>query len=195
MVYRSDRTLPLDRQTSMAGYLVRLMSSVLLPNTAFGVGEFVYNLCDRSPEKLVQTLGYGLASGSLQNRQELIPPPPATTSEARNGDTASLVNPITGALRTESDEPSSAASMSDDEKEREAERLYILFERMTRTGVMSAENPVNQAQREGRFEETTEAREVELARLRQEDEELEKEVEKDMKEWREARLRSNPGAI
>ncbi|GAA5992365.1 hypothetical protein JCM10908_000448 [Rhodotorula pacifica] len=194
----ADRTLPLDRQPTLAGHLVRLMSSILLPNTAFGVGEFVYNLCDRSPEQLVRTIGYGNASGFLQNRQELIPPPPVEESDATAADASAAngtsdgpaapprIDPITGAYETKrSEEP----AMTEDEKDREAVRLYTLFERMTRIGVMSTENPVDKAKREGRLEETTEDREAELERIRREEEELEKEVERDLKEWRAARGR------
>lgn len=80
--------------------------------------------------------------------------------------------------------------MTEDEKEREAEKLYTLFERMKRTGVMNAENPVEKARAAGRFEETTEAREAELERLRKEDEELEAEVERDMVAWKERRKKA-----
>lgn len=79
--------------------------------------------------------------------------------------------------------------MSEDEKDREAERLYTLFERITRTGVISTENPVEKAKREGRFEETTAEREAELERLRREEDELEQEVERDLKAWRASRDR------
>lgn len=74
--------------------------------------------------------------------------------------------------------------MTEEDKEREAERLYTLFERMAHTGVISTENPVNRAKQEGRLEETTEDREAELERIRREEEELEQEVERDLKEWR-----------
>ena len=43
--------------------------------------------------------------------------------------------------------------MTDEEKEREAERLFVLFERMRRLGVVDVENPVRTAQQSGRFEE------------------------------------------
>lgn len=43
--------------------------------------------------------------------------------------------------------------MTEEEKEREAERLFVLFERMRRLGVVQVENPVRRAQQEGRFEE------------------------------------------
>ncbi|KWU44498.1 hypothetical protein RHOSPDRAFT_29266 [Rhodotorula sp. JG-1b] len=193
-----DRTLPLDRQPSLAGHLIRLMSSILLPNTAFGVGEFIYNLCDRSPEKLVRTIGYGNASGFLQNRQELIPPPPVEDDETAGTTTTSgdgartsspriRINPITGAYDQKQPE---GPPMTEEDKEREAERLYTLFERMAHTGVISTENPVNRAKQEGRLEETTEDREAELERIRREEEELEQEVERDLKEWRASRGRS-----
>jgi hypothetical protein len=80
--------------------------------------------------------------------------------------------------------------MTEEEKDREAEKLYTLFDRMERTGVMSTENPVNKARQEGRFEETTEEREAELERLQREDEEVERAVEKDMAAWR---ARKKPG--
>ncbi|GAA5867311.1 hypothetical protein JCM3774_003541 [Rhodotorula dairenensis] len=182
----ADRTIPLDRQPSLAGHLVRLMSSILMPNTAFGVGEFVYNLCDRSPEQLVRTIGYGNASGFLQNRQELIPPPPPRDEEDESTGRP-RIDPITGAYETNkrADEP----VMSDEEKGREAERLYTLFERMARTDVISTENPVDKARREGRLEETTAEREAELERIRREEDELEQEVERDLQEWRASRGR------
>ena len=174
------------------------MSSILLPNTAFGVGEFIYNLCDRSPEKLVRTIGYGNASGFLQNRQELIPPPPVEDDETAGTTTTSgdgartsspriRINPITGAYDQKQPE---GPPMTEEDKEREAERLYTLFERMAHTGVISTENPVNRAKQEGRLEETTEDREAELERIRREEEELEQEVERDLKEWRASRGRS-----
>ncbi len=43
--------------------------------------------------------------------------------------------------------------MTEEEKEREAERLFVLFERLKKTGVVDVVNPVEQAMREGRFEE------------------------------------------
>ena len=42
--------------------------------------------------------------------------------------------------------------MTDEEKEREAEKLFVLFERMRTLGV-GVENPVRAAQQSGRFEE------------------------------------------
>ncbi|BGP25277.1 guanine nucleotide exchange factor, Ric8 [Rhodotorula toruloides] len=185
-----DRSVPLNRQPTLTGHLIRLLSSVLLPNTAFGVGEFLYNLFDRSPAKLVRAIGYGTASGFLQNRGELIPPPagdeevsPADAQQPRRP-----INPITGAF--EPPEDPDLKPMTEDEKEREAERLYTLFDRMAQSGVISAENPVDKARAAGKLEQTKEEREAEVERLRREDEELAREVERDMKEWKERRRKA-----
>ncbi|GAA6007027.1 uncharacterized protein JCM10292_003434 [Rhodotorula paludigena] len=180
-----DRSTPVDRYPTLTGHLVRLLSSVLLPNTSFGVGEFLYNLCDRSPERLVCVIGYGNASGFLQNRGELIPPP-----AGEDADDSPSINPITGAYDPLSNPADDEAPMSDAEKEREAERLYTLFDRMARTGVISAENPVDRARAEGRLQETSDEREAELERLGREEDELEKEVERDMREWKERRRKA-----
>jgi hypothetical protein len=170
---------------------VRLLSSILLPNTAFGVGEFLYNLCDRDPLTLVRAIGYGNASGFLSNRGELIPPPAEEPQESGSTTygTKRTVNPITGAFEAADSVPA-GSDMTEEEKEREAEKLYTLFERMKRTGVMSTENPVDKARASGRFEETSEAREAELARLDKEDKDLEAEVEREMIAWKERRRKA-----
>lgn len=58
------------------------------------------------------------------------------------------LNPITGTTRRP-DAP--AVDMTDEEKEREAERLFVLFDRLERSGM--GVNPVRKAMQEGRFEE------------------------------------------
>ncbi|RUS34363.1 hypothetical protein BC938DRAFT_481003 [Jimgerdemannia flammicorona] len=53
--------------------------------------------------------------------------------------------------------------MTDEEKEREAERLFVLFEKL-KTGVMDVENPISMAMREGKGR-VEEIEEVEKDRL------------------------------
>ena len=62
------------------------------------------------------------------------------------------INPITGQMK-DMEPRDNGPEMTDEEKEREAERLFVLFERLKATGVMEVVNPVEQAAREGRFEE------------------------------------------
>ena len=94
-----------------------------------------------------------------------------------------LVNPITGAYEQPSTSP--AIEMTSEEKVLEAERLYTLFDRMAKTGVMEVENPVNKARNEGKFVETSDEAEEELKRLNEQEEQDEKDVEEEMKRWKE----------
>ncbi|KAF3211367.1 hypothetical protein TWF106_010252 [Orbilia oligospora] len=69
------------------------------------------------------------------------------------------INPITGQYLDDELRDIEASGlkgledMTDEEKEREAEKLFVLFERLNRTGVINVENPVRTAMQEGRFEE------------------------------------------
>ncbi|KAK4054371.1 hypothetical protein OIO90_003604 [Microbotryomycetes sp. JL221] len=198
-----DRTVPLDRRPDLIGHLIRLTSSIMLPNTAYGAAELLYNLCERNPEMLASQIGYGNAAGLLQNRGELIPPPAPPSGESAGTDGAQqkqisskslhqseassdrTINPITGAFENESSARDDLAHMTDEEKEREAEKLYVLFDRMNRTGVVSAlDNPVDKAKREGKLEQSAADKEQERQRLEQEDEELEREVARDLAQYK-----------
>lgn len=75
--------------------------------------------------------------------------------------------------------------MTEEEKLFEAEKLYALFDRMAKTGVMEVENPIEKGKKEGRFEETTEEREAEIRALEEEEERDEKEAEEEMRKWKE----------
>lgn len=108
-------------------------------------------------------IGYGNAAGYLFNRGILSAPPPRQStshqpflsfnpSSPGSGSgiteiTDPNINPITGILQTEAPpEP----EMTDEEKEREAEKLFVLFERLEKAGGM--ENPIKKALHEGRLE-------------------------------------------
>ena len=76
--------------------------------------------------------------------------PPSSSANEAEMPTDPDINPITGAKQGPS--PSEIlAGMSEEEKEREAEKLFVLFDRMEKLGL--AVNPVRQAQQEGRLEE------------------------------------------
>lgn len=105
-----------------------------------------------------------------------LPPLPSTS--------AKVVNPITGAYYDTSDKGKEGeVQMSEDDKLREAEKLYVLFERMEKTGVMGVENPIKKAQKEGKLVYGDGVEEEE--RKREEEEKEEKEVEDEMRRYRE----------
>ena len=91
-------------------------------------------------------IGYGNSAGFLFNRGILSAPPTAESSGASDGVNPS-VNPITGTIQQEQDP---GPEMTDEEKEREAEKLFVLFERLEKSGAM--ENPLRKALHEGKLE-------------------------------------------
>jgi hypothetical protein len=76
--------------------------------------------------------------------------PPKGTEVEEN----ECINPITGQY-VSSEKVPDLKDMTDEEKEREAERLFVLFERLKKTGIIDVENPIAKAMQEsqGRFEE------------------------------------------
>ena len=98
---------------------------------------------------MVDAIGYGYASGYLFSHN--IPVPPNVQNlqgtTAKNGD----INPITG-QRIDGENVPKLEEMTEEEKEIEAEKLFVLFERMRKLGV-GVENPVRAAQQSGKFEE------------------------------------------
>lgn len=59
--------------------------------------------------------------------------------------------------RVETNDTNSIDDMTEEEKEREAERLFVLFERMEKLGTFgNFKNPIKQWQQEGKFEEIRE---------------------------------------
>jgi len=71
-------------------------------------------------------------------------PPPGTTDAD-----GTPINPITG-IRNQ-DRPDPGVEMTEEEKEREAEKLFVLFDRLERSGM--GVNPIRKAQQEGKLEE------------------------------------------
>ena len=92
-------------------------------------------------------LGYGNCAGYLFNKG-IMQPPKGTDDEDVPNDPD--INPITGAKAAPSNDDI-LANMSEEEKEREAEKLFVLFDRMERMGM--AVNPIRKAQQEGKLEE------------------------------------------
>ncbi|KAG0167452.1 hypothetical protein DFQ28_006074 [Apophysomyces sp. BC1034] len=143
-----DRVKPVNKGASLAAYMIRLMTSAMLQQTRNAVCELLYVLCDEDATKFTQQVGYGNAVGFLVNRGISLDPP------QESGGAAEDINPITGQyISAEQQEGPSLADMTDEEKEREAERLFVLFERLKKTGIVDVENPIAKAMQEGKFED------------------------------------------
>ncbi|KNC97128.1 uncharacterized protein SPPG_07521 [Spizellomyces punctatus DAOM BR117] len=123
-----DRSQPLDKGTTLTARLIRYMTSITYPNLRQAVSELFFILSNESPETLVSYIGYGPAAGFLYNRGLLPSGGPAPTED---------IDPITGEFSAQKADEEWKA-MSEEEREREAEKLFVLLDRLNRTGVIKA---------------------------------------------------------
>ncbi|KAJ1327827.1 Guanine nucleotide exchange factor synembryn [Microdochium nivale] len=178
-----DRAEVLGRGTSLSGWLLRNTTNPLAPKTREVISDLLYDMSDRDATAFVENVGYGFASGYLFNKNIPIPASltPGYTGEGEgaqeieeggkssgttgapsgavanasviaNSSSGRPVNPITGQFLDKERQPE-GPEMTEEEKEREAERLFVLFERLRANGIISAENPLRTAVEQGRFEE------------------------------------------
>ncbi len=104
------------------------------------ISSLLFELSNKDAQKFVQNVGYGFASGFLFQHNVPIPENAleawSTGSDGSNTrasqdsrqDISGRVNPITGQL-LEMEETIETEEMTQEEKEREAEKLFVLFER------------------------------------------------------------------
>ena len=132
-----DRQQPLGRAESLSSRLLRLSTNPSTPQVRESISSLLFELSGKDARSFVQNVGYGFASGFLfqhnvpipENALEAWSTSGSESSHPRaSQDSYKPINPITGqTLETEPliEEP----EMSQEEKEREAERLFVLFER------------------------------------------------------------------
>ncbi|KAK4579969.1 hypothetical protein LTR86_000171 [Recurvomyces mirabilis] len=153
-----DRDKPLGQGEMLSSRLLRLSCSPTLPTLRENISSLLFELSDKDANTFVRNIGYGFASGFLMSHNIAIPANAAEAHSLRSEEDASSdgeINPVTGQkFSAETTHVSSSMTdMTEEEKEREAERLFVLFERLRATGVVDVKNPVQQAVDEGRFEE------------------------------------------
>ncbi|KAF2468540.1 uncharacterized protein BDR25DRAFT_265275 [Lindgomyces ingoldianus] len=148
-----ERSRPLGKSDTLSARLLRLSTSAMTPSLRGSISAMMFELSGKDATKFVHNVGYGFASGFLLSNNIQMPENAmeahATGSSSEKG---ILVNPITG-QRLDMEDSAEEAPMSEEEKEREAERLFVLFERLKATGVVDVKNPVEEAIQSGRIEE------------------------------------------
>lgn len=150
----SARSLPLGKDNSLPSRLLRLSVSPSVFTLGKHISTLLFELSDSDPATLIHNIGYGYAAGFLATNNLEIPEGSMRDASVGDGDgDGEDVNPVTGQRRRDEVEGDELPEMTEEEKEREAERLYVLFERLRATGVVDVENPVHRARNEGRFEE------------------------------------------
>jgi hypothetical protein len=141
------RSKPLGQGDSLPSRLLRLSISPSVMNMRESISILFFELSDSNPTTFIHNIGYGYAAGFLSTHKIEVPET-MMQADAQGAD----INPVTG-QRLAAEPTTTEPEMTDEEKEREAERLYVLFERLRATGVVNVENPVHQAMREGRFDD------------------------------------------
>ncbi|EXJ59391.1 uncharacterized protein A1O5_12272 [Cladophialophora psammophila CBS 110553] len=151
-----ERDQPLGKSSSLASQLLRLTTSSGTLNLSEAISGLMFELSDKDANQYVRNVGYGYAAGYLMTHK--IPIPESAKRSQVPGESSSEipVNPITG-QRLDKEQPIELPEMTREEKEREAERMFVLFERLRGTGVVTVKNPVEEANDEGRFEELSDS--------------------------------------
>ncbi|KAF7318027.1 hypothetical protein HMN09_00310000 [Mycena chlorophos] len=147
---RSAAAGSLESRADMLGRCLRLLGSVYHARLKDSVGEMLFAMCDSDASTMSTLLGYGNVAGFLFNKGIMSAPPPPTSSTGATSTAAALaaasgpnINPITGTTNAPREpEP----EMTQEEKEREMEKLFVLFDRLERTGALPKEqNPIRKA--------------------------------------------------
>lgn len=151
-----ERDQPLGKSSSLASQLLRLTTSAGLSNLPQAISGLMFELSDKDASQYVHNVGYGYAAGYLMTHKIPIPESARKGQSAGESSQQTPINPITG-QRLDSEPVNDLPQMTREEKEREAERLFVLFERLKATGVVDVKNPVEQTRDEGRFEELSDS--------------------------------------
>ncbi|TQV96920.1 Guanine nucleotide exchange factor, Ric8 [Cordyceps javanica] len=148
-----DRETVLGKGSSLSSRLLKTSTDPMAPHLGPVISHLFFLMSDKDATKFVETVGYGYASGYLFRNNVPVPAcTKATFDIADETVSPRAVNPITGQF-IDREVPDDLPPMTDEEKEREAERLFVLFERLKMNGVLSVQNPVEQAAREGKLRE------------------------------------------
>ena len=142
----ADRDLPVGQSDSLSSRLLRLSTSAMAPTLREGITSLMFELSNKDANQFVRNVGYGFAAGYLMSHDI---PIPTSANETRDDEESGVpINPITG-QKLDKEPVGEEPEMTMEEKEREAERLFVLFERLRATGVVDVQNPVRQAMEDG----------------------------------------------
>ncbi|BFZ53015.1 hypothetical protein PYCC9005_000038 [Savitreella phatthalungensis] len=153
LVPMDKRLRPLGLSTSVGDRLLAICSGSASSVLREAVLDLLYALSDSDAEQFVRNVGYGHAIGFLMQHGLTISQESLENLQINDG-----VNAITGqslAMQRAEKGPSATEheQMTEEDQEREAERLFVLFQRLRKTGVVDFPDPIRAAVEEGRFAE------------------------------------------
>ena len=127
----AERQKPLGKSDTLPSRLLKITTSTFTPNLRDLVPLTLLEMSGNDTLKLIRNIGYGYASGFLMRNNMPIPEGYMNNSKEEDevGSAAeTLVNPVTG-QRIDAEPQDTGPPMTDEEKQREAERLFVLIER------------------------------------------------------------------
>eukprot|EP00123_Amoebidium_parasiticum_P009760 comp19694_c0_seq1/m.23395 comp19694_c0_seq1/g.23395 ORF comp19694_c0_seq1/g.23395 comp19694_c0_seq1/m.23395 type:complete len:564 (-) comp19694_c0_seq1:679-2370(-) len=138
---RADYSRRPEQENSYRGHLVSLMTSHLSYVKDI-VADFLFVLCKENMARLIKHTGYGNAAGLLAQRGIFGVPHDKSNAPGYSTDSGvstdeekeKEVNPVTGTYFPEGPHPIS--QMTEEEREAEAERLGLLFEKINKSGII-----------------------------------------------------------
>lgn len=117
-----DRKEALGKGQTLPHKLLHMSNTSMYPEVREVTMTLFFQLSDKDPSRFVHNVGFGNAAGYLSTKGIEI-------SQKDLGEAGSAdVNPITG-QRVDAEPQPDLPEMTEEEKEREAERLFVLFER------------------------------------------------------------------
>ena len=119
----NDHQLPIGQSNTLSSRLLRMSTSPIM-NLKTATSELLFVLSEKNAQILTQNIGYGYAAGFLAFRGMAV----SETAAGTNGLFDPEINPVTG-QRFSAEGQDTSPPMTREEKEREAERLFVLFER------------------------------------------------------------------
>lgn len=151
----SDREKVLGTSESLSSYLLRITIDPVLRTTRNIIFDVFWKLSHESPDEFVGNFGLGYASSFLASHGIAFPESVNTTQPSTKGNNSGpAVNPITGQyVQYEQQQPNPVDEMTEEEKERDAERMFVLFERLKANNMIKVQNPVEVAARQGKLQE------------------------------------------
>lgn len=131
-----ERSRPLGQSDTLSSRLLRLSTSAMTPSLRSSISAMMFELSGKDATKFVQNVGYGFASGFLLSNNIEMPANAMEANATADPEKSIPVNPITG-QRLDAEDPDKSEPMTEEEKEREAERLFVLFERYVLMCILS----------------------------------------------------------
>lgn len=123
----AERQQPIGKSDTLSSKLLKFTTSALTPKLRDLIPLTLLELSGNDTMKFIKNIGYGYASGFLM-RNNIPIPDDFTKKNAGNSREETLINPVTG-QRLDAEPEEVGPPMTNEEKEREAERLFVLIER------------------------------------------------------------------